>query len=82
MGLKLNSTVVAEADSGNDRIWDATAVDEAQIGLTVAWIDPRLTNYQNAGVGLVKMMSGTASRIAHGLQQLSKPTFPRWLQHY
>jgi hypothetical protein len=53
-GLKINSTVIAEAtESESGRGYVNNGTDEAQSGCCVIWLSPRVTNYLSGALGMV-----------------------------
>lgn len=51
-GLKLNATVIAEANSTNRSGWISASTNEAQDGGAWIFLGPRLTNYQGFALGV------------------------------
>jgi len=51
LGLKLNTTVTSEAVSGGLRVGDTTTSNVAQLGGSLIFLTPRVTNYTEGGAG-------------------------------
>ena len=66
LGLKLNSTVVAEAATGTNNMWTPSNVDQVQSGTSFSVVGPRVANYTGGGIGMSKSRANTSS-IFHGM---------------
>jgi hypothetical protein len=70
LGLKENATVIAEATIGQATLWLTSNIDEVAEGGSYCFIGPRLTNYQNFGIGALQSYAGTTERQSGNLGPL------------